>query len=217
MEILCRRRKNNPGLRGRRRASARPRMAEGLASVCWQTTCRSTEGRGSLLARHGGAARRARASAATSRSASRRSSTRCRSARKPILFIDEIHSIVGAGATTGGTMDLATLMKPVLTSGELRVVGSTTFEEFKQIEKDRALARRLQKVALDEPCSTRRSGFSRACRSATKSITTSPTRRPRSKAPRSWPRVTCATTAARQRDRPDRRSGRDGPDGGRWR
>src|SRR3954471_2597576 len=69
----------------------------------------------------------------------------------PILFIDEIHSTVGAGATTGGTMDLATLIKPILTAGQLRVVGSTTHEEFKHIEKDRALARRLQKVTVDEP------------------------------------------------------------------
>jgi ATP-dependent Clp protease ATP-binding subunit ClpA len=69
----------------------------------------------------------------------------------PILFIDEIHSTVGAGATTGGTMDLATLIKPVLTTGQLRVVGSTTHEEYKHIEKDRALARRLQKIAIDEP------------------------------------------------------------------
>ena len=69
----------------------------------------------------------------------------------PILFIDEVHTAVGAGATTGGTMDLATLIKPVLTSGELRVIGSTTFEEFKQIEKDRALARRLQKISVNEP------------------------------------------------------------------
>lgn len=69
----------------------------------------------------------------------------------PILFIDEIHATVGAGATTGGTLDLATLIKPILTSGELRVVGSTTFEDFKHIEKDRALARRLQKVVVDEP------------------------------------------------------------------
>ena len=68
-----------------------------------------------------------------------------------ILFIDEIHSTVGAGATTGGTMDLATLIKPILTAGELRVIGSTTFEEFKHIEKDRALARRLQKIAIEEP------------------------------------------------------------------
>jgi ATP-dependent Clp protease ATP-binding subunit ClpA len=70
---------------------------------------------------------------------------------KAILFIDEIHSTVGAGAVTGGTMDLATMLKPLLTTGELRVIGSTTFEEFKHIEKDRALARRLQKIAIDEP------------------------------------------------------------------
>jgi ATP-dependent Clp protease ATP-binding subunit ClpA len=71
--------------------------------------------------------------------------------KNPILFIDELHSIIGAGATTGGTMDLATLLKPVLTSGGLRVMGSTTFDEFKQIEKDRALSRRFQKVPLQEP------------------------------------------------------------------
>jgi ATP-dependent Clp protease ATP-binding subunit ClpA len=70
---------------------------------------------------------------------------------KAILFIDEIHSAVGAGATTGGTMDLATLIKPILTAGELRVIGSTTFEEFKLVEKDRALARRLQRITIDEP------------------------------------------------------------------
>jgi ATP-dependent Clp protease ATP-binding subunit ClpA len=70
---------------------------------------------------------------------------------KSILFIDEIHTTVGAGATTGGTMDLATLIKPILTAGDLRVIGSTTFEEFKHVEKDRALARRLQKIAIDEP------------------------------------------------------------------
>jgi ATP-dependent Clp protease ATP-binding subunit ClpA len=70
---------------------------------------------------------------------------------KAILFIDEIHATVGAGAVTGGTLDLATLLKPLLTAGDLRVIGSTTFEEFKHIERDRALARRLQKIVIDEP------------------------------------------------------------------
>ena len=71
-----------------------------------------------------------------------------------ILFIDEVHATVGAGATTGGTMDFATLIKPVLAGGELRVIGSTTIDEFKQIEKNRALARRLQRVVVEEPSAT---------------------------------------------------------------
>jgi ATP-dependent Clp protease ATP-binding subunit ClpA len=73
--------------------------------------------------------------------------------RKPkaILFIDEIHATVGAGATTGGTLDLATLIKPILSEGALRVIGSSTFEDFKHLEKDRAMSRRLQKIVIDEP------------------------------------------------------------------
>src|SRR4029079_5780729 len=70
---------------------------------------------------------------------------------KPILFIDELHTTVGAGAVSRGIMDRATMLQPRLTAGDLRVIGSTTFEEFKHIEKDRALARRLQKIAIDEP------------------------------------------------------------------
>jgi ATP-dependent Clp protease ATP-binding subunit ClpA len=69
-----------------------------------------------------------------------------------ILFIDEIHTIVGAGATSSGTMDASNILKPVLGSGELRCIGSTTFEEYKNhFEKDRALSRRFQKIDLNEP------------------------------------------------------------------
>jgi ATP-dependent Clp protease ATP-binding subunit ClpA len=69
-----------------------------------------------------------------------------------ILFIDEIHTIVGAGATSGGSMDASNLLKPALSSGRLRCIGSTTFEEFRQhFEKDRALARRFQRVEVNEP------------------------------------------------------------------
>ena len=71
---------------------------------------------------------------------------------KAILFIDEIHTIVGAGATTGGSMDASNLLKPALASGRLRCIGSTTFNEFRQhFEKDRALARRFQRVEVNEP------------------------------------------------------------------
>ncbi len=69
-----------------------------------------------------------------------------------ILFIDEIHTIVGAGATSGGSMDASNLLKPALASGRFRCIGSTTFEEFRQhFEKDRALSRRFQRVEVNEP------------------------------------------------------------------
>lgn len=69
-----------------------------------------------------------------------------------ILFIDEIHTIIGAGAASGGVMDASNLLKPLLSSGNLRCMGSTTFQEYQSIfEKDRALARRFQKVDINEP------------------------------------------------------------------
>ncbi|MGV1100673.1 ATP-dependent Clp protease ATP-binding subunit ClpA [Thiovibrio sp. JS02] len=69
-----------------------------------------------------------------------------------ILFIDEIHTIVGAGATSGGSMDASNLLKPALQAGSLRCIGSTTYEEYKNyIEKDRALSRRFQKIDIEEP------------------------------------------------------------------
>ena len=69
-----------------------------------------------------------------------------------ILFIDEIHTIIGAGSASGGTMDASNLIKPVLANGELRCIGSTTFQEYRAIfEKDRALARRFQKIDIVEP------------------------------------------------------------------
>src|SRR5690606_27497348 len=69
-----------------------------------------------------------------------------------ILFIDEIHTIIGAGAASGGVMDASNLLKPLLTSGQMRCIGSTTFQEYRGIfEKDRALSRRFQKVDVLEP------------------------------------------------------------------
>jgi len=150
IEVLCRRRKNNPVFVGDA-GVGKTAMAEGLATrlladdvpdVLREAEVFSLD-TGALLAGtrfRGDFEERFK------------SVIKALSARpRPILFIDEIHSTVGAGATTGGTMDLATMIKPILTAGELRVIGSTTIEEFKQVEKDRALARRLQRIAIDEP------------------------------------------------------------------
>jgi ATP-dependent Clp protease ATP-binding subunit ClpA len=150
IEVLCRRRKNNPVFVGEA-GVGKTAMAEGLAvrlladdapdalkdaeifALDTAGLLAGTRFRGDFEERF-------------------KAVIKALSARpRAILFIDEIHSTVGAGATTGGTMDLATLIKPMLTAGELRVIGSTTFEEYKHIEKDRALARRLQKVAIEEP------------------------------------------------------------------
>src|SRR6266404_5736678 len=69
-----------------------------------------------------------------------------------ILFIDEIHTVVGAGATSGGSMDASNILKPVLASGELRCIGATTYHDYKShFERDRALARRFQKIEISEP------------------------------------------------------------------
>jgi ATP-dependent Clp protease ATP-binding subunit ClpA len=150
VEVLCRRRKNNPvfvgeagvgktamaeGLAARLLESDVPELLEGAEVYALDTAAllAGTRFRGDFEERF-----KAVIQALTRRT-------------RAILFIDEIHSTVGAGATTGGTMDLATLIKPILTAGELRVIGSTTFEEFKHIEKDRALARRLQRIAVEEP------------------------------------------------------------------
>jgi ATP-dependent Clp protease ATP-binding subunit ClpA len=71
---------------------------------------------------------------------------------KAILFIDEIHNIIGAGATSGGTMDAANILKPALASGEIRCIGSTTFKDYRQaFERDRALSRRFQRIDVGEP------------------------------------------------------------------
>ncbi|MFZ1961597.1 MAG: ATP-dependent Clp protease ATP-binding subunit ClpA [Methylovirgula sp.] len=72
--------------------------------------------------------------------------------KKAILFIDEIHTVIGAGATSGGAMDASNLLKPALAQGTLRCIGSTTYKEYRQyFEKDRALVRRFQKIDINEP------------------------------------------------------------------
>ena len=150
IEVLCRRRKNNPVFVGDA-GVGKTAMAEGLAVRLLSENAQETLKDAEIFALD--------TSALLAGSRFRgdfeerfKAVVKALAAKpKAILFIDEIHATVGAGSVTGGTMDLATMLKPLLTAGELRVVGSTTFEEFKHIEKDRALARRLQKIAIDEP------------------------------------------------------------------
>ncbi len=150
IEVLCRRRKNNPVFVGDP-GVGKTAMAEGLAARLLHDDVHGALKDAEVFALDTGALLAGtryrgdfeeRFKAVISALATR---------PKPILFIDEMHSTVGAGAVTGGTMDLATLLKPLLAAGDLRVIGSTTFEEFKHVEKDRALVRRLQKVAVEEP------------------------------------------------------------------
>ena len=71
---------------------------------------------------------------------------------QPILYIDEIHNVVGAGATTGSSMDASNLLRPALAGGQIRIMGSTTYQEYRKfVERDGAFERRFQKIDIDEP------------------------------------------------------------------
>ena len=150
LEILCRRRKNNPVFVGDA-GVGKTALAEGLAMRLLQEDVPEVLEGAEVFSLDTGALLAGTRFRGDFEERFKAVITALAKRQLPILFIDEIHSTVGAGATTGGTMDLATLIKPILTTGQLRVVGSTTHEEYKHIEKDRALARRLQKVTIDEP------------------------------------------------------------------
>lgn len=150
-QVLCRRRKNNPLLVGEA-GVGKTHLAEGIAQkivegkapdILKESTVYSldmgsllagTKFRGDFEARLKGVFKGLKSKPGS------------------ILFIDEIHTVIGAGSTSGGTMDASNLLKPLLASGELRCIGSTTYEEFRRIfEKDQALARRFQKIDVPEP------------------------------------------------------------------
>jgi ATP-dependent Clp protease ATP-binding subunit ClpA len=150
IEVLCRRRKNNPVFVGDA-GVGKTAMAEGLASRLLADDVQGALKDAEVFSLDTGALLAGTRFRGDFEERFKAVINALAAKPKAILFIDEIHTTVGAGAVTGGTMDLATLIKPILTAGELRVIGSTTFEEFKHIEKDRALARRLQKIAIDEP------------------------------------------------------------------
>src|SRR5262245_47307813 len=150
IEVLCRRRKNNPVFVGEA-GVGKTAMAEGLATRLLADDIQGALAEAEVFSLDTGALLAGTRFRGDFEERFKAVIHALVARPRPILFIDEIHATVGAGAVTGGTMDLATLIKPILTAGDLRVIGSTTFEEFKQIEKDRALARRLQKIAIDEP------------------------------------------------------------------
>ncbi len=161
MQVLCRRKKNNPLLVGEP-GVGKTAMAEGLALRIHDDTVARAEGdkevipdllqdvelylldMGALVAGtkyRGDFEKRLKNVVAA-----------IEKKDNAILFIDEMHTVVGAGATSGGSMDASNLLKPALQAGVLRCIGSTTYEEYKnQIEKDRALSRRFQKIDIEEP------------------------------------------------------------------
>ncbi len=151
IQVLCRRRKNNPLLVGEA-GVGKTAIAEGLAKnivegnvpeVLSDATIYSLD-LGALVAGtkyRGDFEKRLKSILA-----------QLRKEEGAVLFIDEIHTIIGAGSASGGVMDASNLIKPVLASGELKCVGSTTYQEYRGIfEKDRALSRRFQKIDVTEP------------------------------------------------------------------
>jgi ATP-dependent Clp protease ATP-binding subunit ClpA len=151
IQVLCRRRKNNPILVGDP-GVGKTAIAEGLANrivsgetpeILAKSVIYSLD-MGSLLAGtryRGDFEERLKAVV-----------TELEDIPDSILFIDEIHTVIGAGATSGGAMDASNLLKPALQGGKLRCMGSTTYKEYRQhFEKDRALARRFQKIDVNEP------------------------------------------------------------------
>jgi ATP-dependent Clp protease ATP-binding subunit ClpA len=150
MEVLCRRRKNNPVFVGEA-GVGKTAIVEGLAQRLLAEDVPPLLSGAEIYALDAGALLAGTRYRGDFEERFKALTAALAKKKRPILFLDELHTMVGAGATTGGTMDLANLVKPVLTEGKLRLIGSTTHEEFKHVEKDRALARRLQKIAVDEP------------------------------------------------------------------
>jgi ATP-dependent Clp protease ATP-binding subunit ClpA len=150
LEVLCRRRKNNPVFVGEP-GVGKTAIVEGLAQKLLQEDSPEVLKRAEVFLLDTGALLAGTRYRGDFEERFKAVIAALKKRPLPVLFIDEMHTMVGAGATTGGTMDLANLIKPILTEGEIRLMGSTTFEEFKHIERDRALARRVQRIDVDEP------------------------------------------------------------------
>jgi ATP-dependent Clp protease ATP-binding subunit ClpA len=151
IEILCRRRKNNPLYVGEA-GVGKTAIAEGLARLIVEGKVPDVLSDCTLYALDLGALIAGTKYRGDFEKRLKAVISELKKQPGAILFIDEIHTVIGAGAASGGVMDASNLIKPALTSGELRCIGSTTYQEYRGIfEKDHALARRFQKIDVSEP------------------------------------------------------------------
>ena len=151
IEILCRRRKNNPLYVGEA-GVGKTAIAEGLARLIIENKVPEVLSDCAIYALDMGALIAGTKYRGDFEKRLKSVISELKKQPGAILFIDEIHTVIGAGAASGGVMDASNLIKPVLTNGEIRCIGSTTYQEYRGIfEKDHALARRFQKIDVTEP------------------------------------------------------------------
>ena len=151
VQILCRRRKNNPLLVGEA-GVGKTAIAEGLAKLIVDGQVPEILANAVIYSLDLGALVAGTKYRGDFEKRLKAVLAQLKKERHAILFIDEIHTLIGAGAASGGVMDASNLIKPMLASGELKCIGSTTYQEYRGIfEKDRALARRFQKIDVPEP------------------------------------------------------------------
>ncbi len=151
IQVLCRRRKNNPLLVGES-GVGKTAIAEGLAKRIVDGEVPEVVADSEIFALDLGALLAGTKYRGDFEKRFKAVIAELKKKENSILFIDEIHTIIGAGAASGGVMDASNLLKPVLTSGQIRCMGSTTYQEYRGIfDKDRALSRRFQKIDVNEP------------------------------------------------------------------
>ena len=150
VQVLCRRRKNNPVFVGEP-GVGKTAIAEGLARRIFEGSVPEILVDAQIYSLDMGALLAGTKFRGQFEERLKAVMKRLQEIDNAILFIDEIHTIVGAGATTGSSMDASNILKPALASGKLRCLGSTTYTDFKHLERDRALARRFQKIEVHEP------------------------------------------------------------------
>ncbi len=151
IQVLCRRRKNNPLLVGDP-GVGKTAIAEGLAFKIVNGETPEVLSKATIFSLDMGALLAGTRYRGDFEERLKAVMTEMENHPDAVLFIDEIHTVIGAGATSGGAMDASNLLKPALQGGKLRCMGSTTYKEFRQhFEKDRALSRRFQKIDVTEP------------------------------------------------------------------